>query len=117
MTSGFVRSILKNGKAYSFIMIGKGVVLISNSIFIGKDLNIGDNDLAYLCEYVKKDHQFLQMDDRSKQFVWGFKDGNINCLETAYGYIVPNLGCDFAIAVVPPSKIYKNFNTKTVFST
>ena len=111
MTSGFVRSILKNGKAYSFIMIGKGVVLISNSIFIGKDLNIGDNDLAYLCEYVKKDHQFLQMDDRSKQFVWGFKDGNINCLETAYGYIVPNLGCDFAIAVVPPSKIYKNFNT------
>lgn len=91
MTGVFLKSILKTRKVVSLIIIRWGVVIISNSIFIGKDLNIGDNDLAYLCEYVKQNHEFLQMDDRSKQFVWGFKDGNINCVETAYSYIVPNL--------------------------
>lgn len=86
------------------------MVIISNSIFIGKDLNIGDNDLAYLCEYVPTNSR-IEQDDRSKHFVLGFKNGYQNCLQAACDMILPNLGYDFCIAVVPPSKVYKNSNT------
>lgn len=110
LTGLLLRSILKTRNAYSFIMIGKGVVIISNSIFIGKDLNIGDNDLAYLCEYVPVNSR-IGHDDRSKHFVLGFKDGYQTCLQAACDMIVPNLGYDFCIAVVPPSKRNRNYIT------
>lgn len=86
------------------------MLIIKNTIFLGKNLIVEDEDIAYLCEYIPT-HFYKGSDDRSRKFILDFKNGNSKMISLACEQIVNNLGYNFSIAVVPPSKVYKNDST------
>lgn len=69
-----------------------------------------DGSCAYLCEYVATTRSIGQ-DDRSKSFVLAFKNGNLASMNEAYENLQNFLGFDFSVAVVPPSRVARNYQT------
>ena len=66
------------------------MLIIKNTIFLGKNLIVEDEDIAYLCEYIPT-HFYKGSDDRSRKFILDFKNGNSKMISLACEQIVNNL--------------------------
>lgn len=85
---------------------------MESKITIFKDMpSIQDGDIVYLCEYIPYNRDPENTDKRSMDFVLSFKKKEDVAISLACDMIVPNLGKDFAIAVVPSSKVENNYNS------
>ena len=78
-------------------------------VFDERYLSLEDGEYGYLCEYFPKNKSFY--DERTQNFILGFKQGKEECINLVFNQLYPQLGEDFAIAVVPSSSVEKNFKS------
>lgn len=72
---------------------------------------IKDGDIVYLCEYIPYNRDPNNPDKRSRDFILSFKQKDGEAIYLAYDMIMPHLGTNFAIAVVPSSKVENNYKS------
>lgn len=78
-------------------------------VFDERYLTIEDGEYGYLCEYFPKDKSFY--DERTQKFILGFKNGKEDCINMVFNQLYPQLGNEFAIAVIPSSTVEDNYKS------
>lgn len=78
-------------------------------VFDERYLSLEDGEYGYFCEYFPQNKTFY--DERTQEFILGFKNGKEDCINMVFNQLYPQLGDEFAIAVVPSSSVEKNMKS------
>ena len=78
-------------------------------VFDERYLSLEDGEYGYFCEYFPQNKTFY--DERTQEFILGFKNGKEDCINMVFNQLYPQLGDEFAIAVVPSSSVDKHLNS------
>lgn len=78
-------------------------------VFNNSYISIEDGEFGYLCEYFPKNKSFYE--ERTQRFILGFKNGYEDQVNMVFNQLYPQLGDEFAIAVIPSSDRNNNYRS------
>lgn len=78
-------------------------------VFNDSYITIEDGEFGYLCEYFPKNKSFYE--ERTQRFLLGFKNGYEDQVNMVFNQLYPQLGDEFAIAVIPSSDRNNNYRS------